>query len=346
VILAYREGVLRLHRGQLDQAGALARDVMPLAEEVDNFVLPQLYALEAELAIRKGDLDEASRRASAAAEATADKLGAHHPDAIEALRNLASVQSWQGDEAAALVTLDEAMKRQAVWGDEPSLTLVRILDARGTALYNLRRFSEAAETLETVRQMATELDGAQTWRDSAEVSLARAQVALERPEEAAVLIEGFLAREGGEDVYARSLRADAGILYATVLMELGRPQEAVASLPRVQGWVEAAFGDEGIDRVQAAVELADVWIQSGDPDSALRELERFLPLLRDEPMWRGKVQRAKAAALRDLGRLDEARDWARRSLASFEASTAGETEYHLIRALLADLGIGEAPGVQ
>ena len=336
--LGYAEATVYLNWGQFDRALEVVAETRIPAERIQSGELAILYMIEASLLQRNGDLDEAERLAEAALEIGIERMGPHHPDVATMYLRLGDIQSWQGDDAQSVETLNLAVE---ALGERPGFypqNLFNALSGRGDAYRNMGQFEEALKDYTRAREVAQTIDEDGTVMVAVtDIATARALTMMERHAESLALLDGALSSIPGKTVWGRDVRADASVLRADVLASLGRFDDARAQLEDAEPLVTEAFGEEGVPRLQAAVQVADVWNAIGEHARADEEIERFLTKAENEPMFRGMLERAKAEVLQAQGQTAQARVWAQRALDSMKESGAGEHEFAPILELLDSL---------
>ncbi len=335
--IAYREASLRFHRREFDEALTLLRAAEEPAKRASSFILGYLYHMESSIVHRTGDLDTAESRAEDAVTTLASRLGDHHPDVAGMRMHLADIQSWQGKDEQAIATFDRVIEVLEERPDYMVGNLLSAISGRGDTKRNVGRLEEALEDYAKAIELARSIPGQERRVFGFQTAKARALWMMGRPEEGLELATSVARELDPQTVFERDTRANASILRAHILAELDRADDARRELETAVTWVDDAYGSDGVTRVQAGIQLAEVWVELGDYERCHREVDRFLPQTKDEPMWRSMLQRVKAQALHGQGELAQARLWAERALASMKASNAGEHEYVPIRELLAML---------
>lgn len=335
--LGYSEASLYLNRGRFDEALEVIEQTRAPALRVHSGTLAILYTTESALVQRRGDLVEARRLAEMGVEVGVERLGPHHPDVAAAYLRLGDVQSWQGDDAASVKTLDKAIEALETRPGLFSRNLFHSLVGRADAYRNMKQFDRALADYGRAVEVARTVEDNEALMASSNVEKARTLTMMGRHIESLTLLDEALAEIPGSSVWVRDLRASGAILRAQVLASLDRDEEARTQLRDAQPWIDEAFGDEGVGRLQAASQLADVWVATEDYALADAEVERFLPKADNEPMFRAMLERARAESLKAQGDVEQARGWAQRALTSMTESGAGEHELAPIRELLETL---------
>lgn len=342
--LGYREGNLRAQRGQFDEALRLLREAREPAERSSNIMLPHLLVLESMVVQRTGELQLAEELTEEAIENWAARVGMHHPDIATWQMHLADVQSWKGEDVRSIETLDAAIETLSERPNYRTANLFHALNGRGDAKRNIGRLEDALVDYDRALALAAANPEATIPVLSVTLSKARALWMMARHDEALVLLDEVLGEIRPQTVHDHDVRADAGVLRASVLADVGRDDEARRQVDEAVPWVEEAFGTEGVMRLQSAVQLAEVWIALEDYERALEEIDRFLPLAEDDLMFRAMLEGVRAECLRDQGKREQARVWAEKALATMKASSAGEHEYVEIQAVLDSLNEGDPRG--
>lgn len=335
--LAMNEAQLLTRWGYFERALGAIDEGLPRAVRARSVSAASLYALKSSILQRTGQLDEAERLAKLALDVAQERLGEHHPDVATLYMHLADVQSWQGNEAESVEMSSRAISILDTRPGRFRETIFDALNGRGDSHGNLGRHDEALADYDRSLEIAQSITGADGMVAAVKSAKARVLTVMGRHEEALSLLDAVLSRELGESVVGRDLRADTAVLRARVLALLDRNDEAKAQLEDAVRWVDEAFGTEGAPRLQAAAELAEVWIKLGDHARAYAEVDRFLPLAEQDPLFRGMLQRMKAEGLAAQGKREQAKTWAERALASMKEAGVGEAERAPIARLLESL---------
>ncbi|MGH1345235.1 MAG: protein kinase domain-containing protein [Nannocystales bacterium] len=336
--LLFEEAYSRWLRGQFERVRELLEEALPIGEASDAPVLPFIYKLYAAVLQRTGDLEQAEARAEDAVESLARQRGTHHPDVARLQQILANIQSWRGRDEQALETYGRTIATLQERPDEMAESLFGGYVGRGDSLALLLRYPEALADYERAAELAKSIgERGESLLSRVYVSRARIYWAQKRHEAALADLEIATRIDPAGDVQALQIRAAGLILQAQILANLDRDREALDVLEHAAPAIEAGYGTEGIPRVQAAFEIADVYTNAGEHERAQAEIERFLPETKGDPMWRSILEQARARDYRAQGRNADALDWAQRALASMQASGAGDSELDVIHALIAML---------
>lgn len=335
--LAASEAELLTKWGFFDRALRVIDEALPRAVRARSVLVASLHGLKSSILQRTGQLDEAERLAKLAVDAAVERLGEHHPDVATLYMHLGQVQSWQGNEEASVETVSHAISIMDARPGRFRENTFAALNGRGDSYGNLGRFDEAIADYDRALEIAESITGANTMLAAVKSSKARVLTVMGRHEDALSLLDEALSSELEKSVGGRDLRADTAILRARVLATLERSDEAKAQLDDAVPWVDEAFGTEGAPRLQAAAELAEVWIEMGDYARADAEVDRFLPQAEQDALFRGMLQRMKAEGLAAQGKREQAKTWAERALESMMEAGVGEAERTAIVELLGSL---------
>jgi tetratricopeptide (TPR) repeat protein len=332
--LLYMEAGDRIQRGQPERALPLVTEAIVLGEEVGSPALAFMYELESVVRTHRGEFELAEARARDAVETHTARVGPHHPEVAAFVARLAGVLSWQGRDADAAKTYSQVIATLEERPDHLSSQLFYAYAERGSALRNtgdlegaLLDYEKAAAIAEGLGEQGASL---LPWVKS---DRARTYRLMNRPRDALTLIDTVLAAVGSPPA---DVAVDS-VLRAGILADLHRTEEALAQLEQVMPVLDGALGSQGAQRIQAAVEIAEVYIQLGEHDRGQTEIDRFLSLAEDEPMFRSMLERARAQSYADQGRVADARTWAQRALASMRDAEAGQHEIDPIEELIASL---------
>jgi len=336
--LLYMEAGDRVQRGQNDQALPLLKEAIVLGEKMGTPALAFMYSLESSVQQRRGELELAEARARDAVQTHSARVGENHPEVAAFLLRLANVQSWQGRETEAAKTCSRVI---AILEDQPgymSSTLFGAYSQRGSALRNTKDLQGALLENENALKVAEGMgEHGVTLLARANEDRARIYRMMKRPQEALLAIDTVLAAVRDGSTESRDGFAYSNLLRAGILADLERREEAVLQLEDAVPVVEDAFSADGAHRLQAAVQISEVYVQLGEHARAHAEIDRFLPLADDNAMFRSMLELVRAQSYADQGRGAEARTWADRSLSSMRTAGADEHELDPIEELIASL---------
>jgi len=262
-------------------------------------------------------------------------MAAGGPAGVDAASRLAALELDAGRPQAAFDVASAALAGASKVKDVPAPTLAGLELARADALWALEKPAEAAAAYAKVRQAHPQADERFAWqfREGA------AFVAAGRWKEAHEALSAAAAKLTGEP------QAEALLLDATALLELGQPAPAVTALARITR--EFPQWSRRPEALLLAVRAAE---QSGDTAAALAAAEGLVKEFPDGPnaaaVWYRLGQLRQAA-----GRHDDAIEAYKRSAAKGEsgagtrdAATAKADGERVARALLAAGWCHEAAG--
>jgi class 3 adenylate cyclase/tetratricopeptide (TPR) repeat protein len=264
--------------------------------------------------------------------------------AVEALAHAGDIARWRIESRTAIDLYERALALagdEERWGTRES----RILSTRGEALYWLGRFDEAAASLSWAIELAPDdpwtVTHASRFLGDIELNVRS------RPDAAGELFDRALAasRELGDAwSESRTLLMGAWVPYwrgdyGTARSMFERALELARANPEGDGWAEA----------RALTSLTSVISPVGDERESLALAEEALELGRSmrDPFTTAVAQQSVASSLRRLWRVDEARGYIDRAVATFhdlgarweEASALGDRG--TIRRLQGDLAGAE-----
>ncbi|MBV1862603.1 MAG: serine/threonine-protein kinase [Nannocystaceae bacterium] len=337
--LLYAEAKGRSQRGQHDRALPLLLKAITVGEKVGAPALAFMYELESFVRLSRGEFKQAEARARDAVQTHAARVGENHPEVAGFLRRLAGTQSWQGRDVEAAATYGQAVSILEARPGYMSSALFRAYSGRASALRNTEDLEGALLDYDKAAGVAEGLGGSEGAKLLTTINEERARTyrAMNRPREALRLVELVLTAPQDGSAETRAMLAYAAILRAGILADLKREGEALAQLEDTMSVIANAFYATGVERVQAAVEISEIYVQLGEHLLAQAEIDRFLPLAAGDPMFRSMLERTRAQSYADQGRRADARTWANRSLASVRASGAGQHEIEPVEALIASL---------
>ncbi len=258
--LLYAEAHDRVVRGQQEQALALVTEAITVGEEVGAPALAFMYALESTLRLARGELELAEDRIRAAVRVQSARVGANHPEVAMFVGKLASVQSWQGRDVDAVETYGRSIAILEEWPGYLSPVLVQGYSGRGSALRNTEDLDGALLDYERASAVAKGLgEQGEPLLQGLNDDRARTYRLMNRPDEALRLIDLVLRGPQGGDAASRGNFAYAMILRAGILSDLDRREDALAQLDQAMPVIADAFAAEGAGRIQAAVEIAEIY---------------------------------------------------------------------------------------
>lgn len=265
---------------------------------------------------------------------------AFEPDDAESLTNLANIHAAQGDANLAATTYAAAILANPQYADAP-FNLAILMDAAGRHAEALETFDRALElrpghaaTLAGKGNALKALKRLDDAKVAYEAALARNPSLAEARTNLAAVLQELGDFEGAAREAKRAFEIDPDLLeaeynHAIALQELGQYEEAIKryrhvlhhapefapcalnigyGLQKIGNLDEAAEAFEQAiaidpDFAKAHVNLADLRLQQGDPDGALKVCDAFL----QEHPGQTDLLAFRSMSLWDDGREDEAR---------------------------------------